>query len=183
MVKNPKIDNDEINLTELMLTVWEGKWKIAAAVVISFIAVISYQSTQTKNFTAITELKPVNSLSLNKYVLLNNTIKLTDIDSKFNFQEITKSNLLNLYIDILNDKSIFEDAMHKLNFLDASQYSDEQEYNEAIIKLASSVKILSPKIDKKKNNFKNIISKIENLLKKSKKCSNIREHKIIIKAY
>jgi len=174
MVKNSQINNDEINLTELMQTVWEGKWKIAAAVVISFIVAISYQSTQTKNFTSITELKPVSSLSLNKYVLLNNTIKLinntikltdidskfntiklinntiklTDIDSKFNFQEITKSNLLNLYIDILNDKSVFEDAMHKLNFLDASQYSDEQEYNEAISKLASSVKILTPSIDK-----------------------------------
>jgi LPS O-antigen subunit length determinant protein (WzzB/FepE family) len=153
MVKNPQIDNDEINLIELIQTVWEGKWKIAIVVVISFIAAISYQSTKTKNFTAITEIKPVSSLALNKYIVLNNTIKLTNTntntntDSNFNFQKITESNLLNLYIDILNDKSIFEDAMRKLNFLDASQYSDEQEYNEEIIKLASSVKILSPSID------------------------------------
>ena len=150
MVKNSQIDNDEINLIELMQTVWEGKWKIAVVVVISFIAAISYQSTKTKNFTAITEIKPVSSLALNKYIVLNNTIKLTDTDSNFNFQKITESNLSNLYIEILNDKSIFEDAMHKLNFLDASQYSDEQEYNEAIIKLASSIKILSPSIDKRK---------------------------------
>ena len=54
MVKNSQIDNDEINLIELMQTVWEGKWKIAVVVVISFIAAISYQSTKTKNFTAIT---------------------------------------------------------------------------------------------------------------------------------
>ena len=147
MVKNSQIDNDEINLIELMQTVWEGKWKIAVVVVISFIAAISYQLTKTKNFTAITEIKPVSTLALNKYLVLNNTIKLTDTDtdtdtdSNFNFQKITESNLLNLYIDILNDKSIFEDAMHKLNFLDASQYSDEQEYNEAIIKLAASIKI------------------------------------------
>ena len=147
MVKNTQIDNNEINLIELIQTVWGGKWKIAIAVVISLIAFISYQSTKTKNFTAITEIKSVSSLALNKYIVLNNTIKLTDTDtdtdtdSNFNFQKITESNLLNLYIDILNDKSIFEDAMHKLNFLDANQYSDEQEYNEAIINLASSVKI------------------------------------------
>ena len=150
MAKNSQINNEEINFIELMLIFWKGKWKIAVIVVISFIAAISYQSTKTKNFTAITEIKSVSSLALNKYIVLNNTIKLTDTDSKFNFQKITELNLLNLYIDTLNDKSIFEDAMHKLNFLDASQYSDEQEYNEAISKLASSVKILSPLIDQKK---------------------------------
>ena len=67
MVKNPQINNDEINLTELIQTVLEGKWKIAVAVVISLIAVISYQSTQTTNFTAITEIKPVSSFKINKY--------------------------------------------------------------------------------------------------------------------
>ena len=110
MVKNPKIDNDEINLIELMQTVWEGKWKIAVVVVISFIAAISYQSTKTKNFTAITEIKPASSLTLNKYINLNNTINLTD--TNLNFQKIEELNLLNLYIDILKDKSIFKDALH-----------------------------------------------------------------------
>jgi len=150
MVKNSQIDNDEINLIELMQTVWEGKWKIAVIVVISFIAVTSYQSTKTKNFTAITEIKPLSQFLTDKYIVLNKTIKLTGTDSNFNIQKITQSNLLNLYIDILNNKSVFEDAMRKSNFLDASQYSDEQKYNEAIIKLASSVKILSPSINKKK---------------------------------
>ena len=145
MLKNPQKDNDEISLNELMQIVWEGKWKIAVAVIISLIAVISYQSTKTKSFTAITEIKPLSSLELNKFIVLNNTIKLTGTDS--NFKEITESHLSNLYIDILNNKSVFQDAMHKLNFLDASQYSDEQKYNEAINKLASSVKILTPLIN------------------------------------
>jgi LPS O-antigen subunit length determinant protein (WzzB/FepE family) len=150
MVKKSQIDRDEINLIELISTVWEGKWKIAVAVVISFIAAISYQSIKSKNFTTITEIQPVSSSALYKYTVLNNTIKLADTVTNSSFQKITELSLLNLYIDILNDKSIFEDGMHKLNFLDASQYSDEQEYNEAIIKLAASIKILSPLIDKKK---------------------------------
>ena len=62
MIKNSKVDNDEINLIELMYTLWGGKWKIAVVVVISLIAVISYQSTKTKNFTAITEIKPISDL-------------------------------------------------------------------------------------------------------------------------
>jgi len=148
-MKNSQIDDNEINLIELIKIVWEGKWKIAVVVVISFIVVISYQLTKTKNFTAITKIQPLSSSVVNKFFFLNNIIKLNDTDSNFNIQKITKSSLLNSYLEILNDKSVFEDAMHKSNLLDASQYSDEQKYNEAIIKLASSVKILSPKIDKK----------------------------------
>ena len=72
MVKNPKVDDNEINLVELMYTLWEGKWKIAVAVIISLIAVISYQSTKTKNFTAITEIKPIDSIELNKFIEFNN---------------------------------------------------------------------------------------------------------------
>jgi len=155
MLKNSQIDNDEINLIELIYTVWKGKWKIIAVAVVitllAFIAQTTYQLTKTNSFTAITEIKPINSFAINKYFALNNTINLTD--GNFNSQKITKSNLLNLYIETLNDNSIFEDAMRKLNFLDASQYSDEQEYNEAIRKLASSVKILPSLNDKKKDNI------------------------------
>ena len=68
MKKNSQIDNEEINLIELMYTVWMGKWKIAAAVVISLVAVISYKSIQPKknNFTAITEIKPMSTLEYTK---------------------------------------------------------------------------------------------------------------------
>ena len=152
MLKNSQIDNDEINLIELIYTVWKGKWKIIAVAVVitllAFIAQTTYQLTKTNSFTAITEIKPINSLAINKYFALNNTIELSD--GNFNSQKITKSNLLNLYIETLNDNSIFEDAMRKLNFLDASQYSDKQKYNEAITKLASSVGIFSAIIDKRK---------------------------------
>ena len=161
MVKNLQIDNDKINLVELIIKIWEGKWKIAVAVVISFIAMMSYQSIQPNNFSAKTEVRPISPSVNNKYNIFNNTIGLTQnnlnsndtiglTQNNLNFKKITKSDLFKLYIEILNDKSIFEDAMHKLNLLEASQYSDEQKYNEAIIKLASSVKILSPLIDKKK---------------------------------
>ena len=151
MVENPKIDNDEINLVELMYTLWEGKWKIAVAVIISLIAVISYQSTKTKNFTAITEIKPVGILEFNKYLELNDLIKIIDVNNEGNVtkkvNQITISGLLDSFINILEDKSIFEDAIRKFNLLDASQYNNEQEYNEAIILLTSSVKILSPEVN------------------------------------
>ena len=175
MLKNSQIDNDEINLIELIYTVWKGKWKIIAVAVVitllAFIAQTTYQLTKTNSFTAITEIKPINSLAINKYFALNNTIELSD--GNFNSQKITKSNLLNLYIETLNDNSIFEDAMRKLNFLDASQYSDEQEYNEAISKLASSVKILPSLNDKKKDNIEISYQTINFVHDDAKKWKNV----------
>ena len=67
MNKKTQIETDEINLIELMYTLWEGKWKIAVAVIISLIAVISYQSTKTKNFAAVSEIKPIGNVELNKF--------------------------------------------------------------------------------------------------------------------
>jgi len=173
MVKNPKIDNDEINLIELMCTLWKGKWKIAVAVIISLILVISYQSIKTKNFTAVTEIKPIGDLELNKFFEYNNLIATitktntgtntgtgaigtsvrVNIEGKIN--KFTSLRLLSIYINLLNDKSVFEDAIRKFNLLETSQYNNEQEYSEAIIRLASSIKILSPAVsaDEKKRNL------------------------------
>jgi len=178
MVKNPQIDNNEINLIELMYIFWEGKWKIAVAVIISFIAVISIQSPKIKNFTAITEIKPLSNLELNKFIEFNNMIINTGTDTNTNanananantntdtntgtstndtsekinvagkIKIISNSKLLNLYLDILNDRSLFEDAIRKFNLLEVSQYDNEKEYSEAIIRLASSAKILSPQVN------------------------------------
>jgi LPS O-antigen subunit length determinant protein (WzzB/FepE family) len=184
MVKNSKVDDNEINLIELMHTLWEGKWKIAVAVVISFIAVMSYQSIQLpqiKNFTAITEIKPIGNLELSKFTEFNNmiintgtnkiktnkiktnntntdrsnsasTMESLNIPGKIN--KITSTKLLNFYINVLNNKSVFEDAIRKFNLLEASQYNNKKEHSEAITRLASSVKILSPAVsDSEKGNL------------------------------
>jgi len=163
MIKNSKIDNDEINLIELIHTLWVGKWKLAAAVVISLVAVTTHQSNKTNNFTATTEIKPIGKLQLNNFFMINNLIENTNTNintdtdigantsNRVSIEEkstkMSNSKLLNLYFDVLNERTVFENAIREFNLLEASQYNNEQEYSEAIIKLASSVKILSPNLD------------------------------------
>ena len=164
MAKNSKKNNDEINLIEMIYTLWVGRWKLAAAVVISLIAVLTYQSIKTKNFTAITEIKPIGNIKLNKFLMINtlidntysnnNVANTSEIDAireepDKKSPKITSSILLNLYVDVLNDRKVFENAIREFNLIEASQYNNEQEYNEAIIRLASLVKILSPNPKKK----------------------------------
>ena len=187
MVRNFKTNNDEINLIELIQTIWQGKWKIAVVVVISFISAISYQSTLTNNFTATTEIRPISTLAVKEYIILNNFI--SSVDTNFNFHKITKSKLLDLYVDILKEKSVFEDAIRKFNLLDTSQYNNEKEYSEAIIKFASSIKIISPS-DKKNSEFYHTINftyvdfkKWQNVLIYVNKLANQNVKKILVEDF
>ena len=158
MPKNYQIDNHEIDLIKLMFTVWKGKWKVIIAVFISLITAIIYQSNQSTNFSSITEVKPLNTLETKKYLFLNSIVDAFVETKKSSSSEIflkneepidkgiTNLTLLDLYIDILRDRSIFEDAIRKFNLLEASQYRNDQEYSEAIIRLASSIEIISPQV-------------------------------------
>ena len=197
MKKNSEVNNEEINLIELMYTLWEGKWKIAVAVVISLIVVISYQLTQTNNFKAITEIKPLSSVEINRYLVLNNLIRsstnnnnIDNINTNDNdnanadaniageIPKITSLRLLNLYLDILEERSVFEDAVRKFNLLDASQYNNDQEYNEAVTKFASSVKILSPSVsnNERKGNLETSYHTISFIYHDVEKWENVLMH-------
>ena len=183
MNKNSQIDDDQLNLIELIHTVWNGKWKIAVVVVLSFIATISYQSTKKNNFTATAKIQPLNPLEMNKYLAFNNLIKNANAISSTNtnikganyyfyndndaakIPEITSLELLNLYVAILNDKSLFEDAIRKFNLLEASQYNNDHEYSEAIIRFSSSIKILSPAIKNLENSYHTINFTYDNVEK------------------
>ena len=196
MKKNIQTDN-EINFIELAQLIWQGRWKIFVVVVIFFLTTFLYQANQARNFNAITEIRPVNIFEINKYQAFNNLF--TDIsnpslanpevslanpevsvanpeDSVIN-PEVTSEKLLNLYIDLLKDKLVFEDAMRKFNLLDPSQYSD-QDYNEEIIKLASSVKILSPSMTdgKKRKKLENSYHTIQFIHDDVKKWKSILKY-------
>ena len=173
MTNKTKINNDyEINLIDIIQTIWKGRWKIVAATVILLISVFSFNevSNKSKTFTFTTEFMPINSLEENKFIGINNIKNINNI-SEFkafnknnynlnknnynlsqilNYPIITKSKLLDLYFEILNEKRLFEDAIHKYNLLNIDEYIDEQAYNIAVTKLASSVQIF------KKSKFENI---------------------------
>ena len=126
---------DEIDLVELAQTVWEGKWKIVAVVAFSVLSVFGYQTFQPQpNFDASTEIKPITSVAAERYRQSN----------ALGFFEITPNTLLNLYIEQLDERTLFEEAIRKYQLLDFERYEDKQAYEEAVIALASSIEILPP---------------------------------------
>jgi LPS O-antigen subunit length determinant protein (WzzB/FepE family) len=166
MKKTSKKINNEINLIDLARIFWNGKWKIVMSIAIASIFVFIIQPTQKtpeKNFTAITEIMPINSLEEYKYSAFNdyysklqktpnfftNEFVKENLQFKENFQfkeiQITGKHLFNLYGEVLLEKMVFKKALHEHKFLDIKEYSSEELYYEEIDKVASSIKINFPK--------------------------------------
>jgi len=127
--------DDELDLFEFFETLWDGKWKIVGVVIFSVLSVFGYQTIQPQpNFEASTEIKPISSVEAGRYSQSN----------ALGFFEVSPNTLLNLYIDQLDDRTLFEEAIRKYQLLDVEKFEDKQAYEEAVIELASSIDISPP---------------------------------------
>jgi len=154
--------NDEIDLGKIILDLWEGKWKIITSTLIAFtIGLALTFPTSQPSYQAITEIRPITSIDSRKYNQLNSfdflKVTPTSNDSRkynqlnsFDFLKVTPQNLLNLYIEQVEYKSIFIDAIKDLEIYKKSDFETEEDYDNAILRLASRIEILFPN-DNEKN--------------------------------
>jgi LPS O-antigen subunit length determinant protein (WzzB/FepE family) len=126
--------DDDIDLVEIVQTIWDGKWKILGAVVVSFVSVFGYLAIAPPNFKAAAEIKPISSVDADRYSQSN----------ALGFFVVTPDTLLNLYIEQLDRRSLFEEAIRKNQLLDVGKFADKQAYEEAVVALASSIELLPP---------------------------------------
>lgn len=128
-------DNQEINIYSLIEILWTGKKIIIGIVSVSLLCLFGYQATQPPAiFNATTEIKYINSIESEQYIVANS----------FGFFEVSPRQLGDLYFDKLNERNLFEDAIRNFNLLDINKYENDEEYNKAIIALASEIKLIPP---------------------------------------
>jgi LPS O-antigen subunit length determinant protein (WzzB/FepE family) len=127
--------DDEIDLIGILKTLWNGKWKIIGFVVVSLLGVFGYQTYQPPpTFILTIEIKPITSVETQRYQAFNAA----------GFFTISREQLLSLYLEQLDERVFFEQAIREYKLLDVEEYDDEQAYNKAVLALVSTVEILSP---------------------------------------
>ena len=135
MTEPRPLDDDSIDLVELFLTLWDGRWKIISTVFLFIAGAFGYFFIQPPApFTAITEIKPISSLEAEKYTA-SNAAGLFDI---------LPSTLQNLYMEKLGERTFFEQQILSLKLLDRDDYPTEADYNDAVISFASKIEIMPP---------------------------------------
>lgn len=127
--------DDEIDLIELMQTVWAGKWAIICVVLLAVAGVVGAKFLLPKSdFIATTQIKPISSWKAEQYRAFN----------AHGFFEISPGLMQSLYIEQLEDRQVFENAIREHGLIDRLGFENEEEYNAAVIELAASIDILPP---------------------------------------
>ena len=163
---NKQIEDDQVDLYEIILTLWNDKWKIVFSIISAVILMMIYLSNQKPTIIlskATTEIKPISIFDEFKYDTYNSyldSISKKKLEETMNlnidefnsqnfkpkdnssFKYIDKTYLHDLFIDRLDENSIFIDGIKKFNLINKENYSDVKQYESAVTKLAASIKLI-----------------------------------------
>ena len=132
---NETLPSDEINLLQLIETIWDGKWRIIAITAACVLSVLGFQTiSPAPTFVATTEIKPISSKAADAYASLN-TLEVYNV---------TSQNLLNLYKERLTQPDTLTKLFREMALLDREGFDSDDEYNFALRALANEVALLPP---------------------------------------
>ena len=160
-------NNNEIDLSKLIISFWDNKFKIFIITAITIIIVCFSQIMKEPVkplYNSETQLRPITTFDEAKYVFYNSYLK--KINENYFLQNnkvgqnllkadlyspsfssllvINKKLLLNLFIDKLNQNSSYIDAIKKYKLIKKENYLNNSEYEIAVVRLASSIKLFPP---------------------------------------
>lgn len=159
--------NDEIDLIELSIILWNGKLKIIFITIFCAIVMLIYLSnkqTEKTIYSFKAQIKPISIYEELEYDMFNTYVKklissdiyfVDDPQSlnlskliKTNFSLVTKEYLLSLYMEKLNEKSLLIRAIEKYGLINKDDYENIQKYKEDVKKLANTIKLTKLQNDK-----------------------------------
>lgn len=126
--------DDEIDLLELIKTLWEGKWTIVGittfATSIALVVLISLPLT----FTATTKIKPISAFAADAYAESN----------ALGFFVVGQDALLNAFIGQLDDRELFVDATKALSLINPDDFDSEALYEAEVLEFVESLQLRPP---------------------------------------
>ena len=169
-LKNKNHLKDEIDLLEVILIIWNGKFKIIFITLFGLFSIYFYQKTQPVNYLSLTEIRPISIFDESKYITFNSYIELKyNSKLKYNssktsknkkklnqkkdilkFTNIERYYLLSLFIEKVSDRALLKKAVKELGLIKKENYSSQQNYEDAITIFLSGIKLLPPNQNKKK---------------------------------
>ena len=145
-----RIESNEIDLTEVIIKIWDNKFKITAITIVFTIFSTVLFTIFKPAYLAKTEILPINIFKSNLYSSYNLLLASQPVnDNEKNLSQlilspISKDYLLNLYIEELQVKEITMKAIKKYQLIDQKKFSSEGKYLEQVEKKALTLDLLEP---------------------------------------
>jgi len=141
--------DDEIDISEIILNLWENKIKIIGITTAFLILGFLYFNSLNNNFTATTNVKPISTFESDEYKLYNSLAG----EGIFN---INQKNLLDLFIQKIKTEEIIADGVIKFKLVNKDDFQTENDYKEMIQRTTILItdQIAPPLVDDENENKK-----------------------------
>lgn len=142
--------SDEIDLIQIIETVWEGKWKIISITIVCVMGVLCvYAFGPAPTFVATTEIKPISESDAEEYrqsnaleffaIYRDDQIKKVALVEK---EEIPSAVLYKLFVEQLGNRPLLASIFEKHELLERASFSSDRDYERALLQLASRVLVM-----------------------------------------
>ena len=129
------LPSDEIDLLQLIETIWDGKWKIIAITAACVLGVLGFQFiSPAPSFVAMTEIKPISSKEADAYASLNS----------LEVYNVKPADLLTLHNERLTQPDTLTKLFREIALLDREEFDSDDAYDFALRALAGEVTLLPP---------------------------------------
>lgn len=150
-----KLDAPDIDLRQIIMSILRKKHTLILIVALTIISGLGYHSTNKPKFFSTTEIVPISGVEENKYIQYNSTADLFNRSNigadlkqssliNLKLEKLDKLFFQNLFIGKLADKKFLIEQLKKAELIKKNKYKTENGYNNAIKKLADSIKIIPP---------------------------------------
>jgi LPS O-antigen subunit length determinant protein (WzzB/FepE family) len=171
-------NNDEIDIGSIILSLWDHKIKIITITTSFLILGFFYFNSLSKNFIAITKIKPASIFEIQKYNVFDKFpeilksskildlqlsqskkqgIETTDKEISFDIieNEINSKILLDLFINKIQTKELVKNGIIESKLINKNNFQKEESYEEAIQKkITSIIDMMTPPTSEDKPDWK-----------------------------
>ena len=132
---NETLPSDEIDLLQLIKTIWDGKWRVIAITAAFILGLFNFQFiSPTPSFVTTTEIKPISSKEADEYASLNS----------LELSKIMRKDLYALYNERLTQPNTLVKPFKEQVLLDRQEFDSEGDHNFALRPLAGKIALLLP---------------------------------------
>ena len=148
-----KKTEEELNLYEVILSIWYNKFKIILILLIT-VAFGLWTNSFPKKYLATTEIIPISFDVENKYSTYNHFAKINQLNKNIknkrtgdlflnvNLEIIDKDFLYSLFLEAVQNKEIFIEPIIKNKLINRDKFTNDLDFKETLNKLLSSIEIV-----------------------------------------